>query len=366
MLAGHETTANALAWTWYLLALNPDARDRMLAEIDSVLGGRRPTLDDLPQLPWTTACFQEGDADLPARLGDPAQGGPRRRHRRPPDPQGRDGVHPDLRASTTTRASGPTPRPSTRPASWRRTRKARHRSAYLPFGGGRRVCIGTSFALMEGDADPRDDEPALQSTSSSPATRSTPEATLTLRPRDGLRMIAHRRAPAPRRWRHERQARRRARASITGAGSGIGEATALRFAEAGRAGRSAVDIDGDAAAATAEACAAGRRRGGQPYVCDVADAAAVRLALAVERAGRSRRARQQRRRRDRRAVPRVRARGLGVAARRSTSTASSHGCHAFGSGDGRARARARRQRRVGRRATSRTATWPPTAPRSPR
>ena len=59
MLAGHETTANALAWMWYLLALNTDARDRMLAEVDAVLGDRRPTVDDLAQLPWTTACFQE-------------------------------------------------------------------------------------------------------------------------------------------------------------------------------------------------------------------------------------------------------------------------------------------------------------------
>ena len=59
MLAGHETTANALAWMWYLLALNVEARERMLAEVDEVLGGRRPTVDDLAALPWTTACFQE-------------------------------------------------------------------------------------------------------------------------------------------------------------------------------------------------------------------------------------------------------------------------------------------------------------------
>ena len=59
MLAGHETTANALTWMWYLLALNTEARDRMLDEIDAVLDGRRPTVDDIPALPWTTACFQE-------------------------------------------------------------------------------------------------------------------------------------------------------------------------------------------------------------------------------------------------------------------------------------------------------------------
>src|SRR5204862_6290793 len=59
MLAGHETTANAMAWMWYLLALNPDARTRLLDEVDGVLGDRRPTVDDLAALPWTTACFQE-------------------------------------------------------------------------------------------------------------------------------------------------------------------------------------------------------------------------------------------------------------------------------------------------------------------
>jgi cytochrome P450 len=59
MLAGHETTANAMSWFWYLMSRNPEARVEMLAEIDDVLGGRRPTADDLIRLPWTTACLQE-------------------------------------------------------------------------------------------------------------------------------------------------------------------------------------------------------------------------------------------------------------------------------------------------------------------
>ena len=59
MLAGHETTANALAWMWYLLALNTDARDRMLDEVDEVLGGRGRPSTTAGTLPWTTACFQE-------------------------------------------------------------------------------------------------------------------------------------------------------------------------------------------------------------------------------------------------------------------------------------------------------------------
>jgi cytochrome P450 len=59
MLAGHETTANAMSWFWYLMALNPEARERMFDEVDDVLGTRRPTADDLGRLPWTTACLQE-------------------------------------------------------------------------------------------------------------------------------------------------------------------------------------------------------------------------------------------------------------------------------------------------------------------
>ena len=59
MLAGHETTANAMSWFWYLMALNRDARERMLAEVDDVLPGRTPTAADLTRLPWTTACVQD-------------------------------------------------------------------------------------------------------------------------------------------------------------------------------------------------------------------------------------------------------------------------------------------------------------------
>jgi cytochrome P450 len=55
MLAGHETTANGLAWMWYLLSLHPEARERMHVEVDEVLGGRVPTADDADRLVWTAA-----------------------------------------------------------------------------------------------------------------------------------------------------------------------------------------------------------------------------------------------------------------------------------------------------------------------
>ncbi|HEX8906470.1 MAG TPA: cytochrome P450, partial [Longimicrobiaceae bacterium] len=58
-LAGHETTANALAWTWHLLAQHPDAEARLHAELDEVLAGRDPAVDDLPRLPYTRAVLAE-------------------------------------------------------------------------------------------------------------------------------------------------------------------------------------------------------------------------------------------------------------------------------------------------------------------
>jgi cytochrome P450 len=58
-LAGHEGTANSLAWTWYLLSQAPEAEARLHAELDEVLGGRLPTLDDVPRLVFTRAVFEE-------------------------------------------------------------------------------------------------------------------------------------------------------------------------------------------------------------------------------------------------------------------------------------------------------------------
>jgi cytochrome P450 len=58
-MAGHETTANSLAWTWYLLSQAPAAEERLHAELDAVLGGRLPTLDDVPRLVFARAVFEE-------------------------------------------------------------------------------------------------------------------------------------------------------------------------------------------------------------------------------------------------------------------------------------------------------------------
>ena len=58
-MAGHETTANSLAWTWYLLSQAPETEQRLHAELSHVLRGRLPTLDDVPKLVFTRAVFEE-------------------------------------------------------------------------------------------------------------------------------------------------------------------------------------------------------------------------------------------------------------------------------------------------------------------
>ena len=58
-LAGHETTANTLAWAWFLLSRHPEAEARLHEEVDRVLGGRLPTLADLPRLPYTERVVNE-------------------------------------------------------------------------------------------------------------------------------------------------------------------------------------------------------------------------------------------------------------------------------------------------------------------
>lgn len=192
MLAGHETTANALSWMWYLLAQNDEARERMLAEVDGVLGARRPMADDLPRLAWTAACVQEA-----MRMYPPAWAIPRVAieedeidgHR---IPRGSSilipihAIHHDARWWPEPEVFNPSRFLPEQGAG-------RHRSQYLPFGGGRRICIGSSFALMEATL-----VTAIMSQRFTyelvPGHPVAPEATLTLRPRHGLRMLAVRRS----------------------------------------------------------------------------------------------------------------------------------------------------------------------------
>lgn len=148
MLAGHETTALALSWAFYLLSQHPQVRERLETEVDAVLGDRTPTMEDIPALTYTAQVLDEvlrlyppayllsrftiaddvvGGYDLPA--GSVLSLSPYVTHRHPefwPEPESFD------------------------PDRFTPQRQAeRPRFAYFPFGGGPRQCIGNRFALTE-------------------------------------------------------------------------------------------------------------------------------------------------------------------------------------------------------------------------
>ena len=147
-LAGHETTSLTLSWTWYLLAQHQRVEEKLVSEWQQVLGGRTPTVDQLQQLPYTAAVIAESMRLLPPvyaigreAIGDLELGGYRVRrgytvlmsqwvnHRDPeyfPEPQ------------------------QFRPERWENgLAKRLPKFAYYPFGGGQRMCIGSTFASIE-------------------------------------------------------------------------------------------------------------------------------------------------------------------------------------------------------------------------
>ncbi len=149
LLAGHETTAQALTWTLYLLSQNPECEQRLHEEIDTVLEGRVPGFEDLPRLSYTEMVFAEG-----LRLYPPAWAIGRR-------------AKDDFELAGT-RIAGQSicilsPYVVHRDARWfpdperfdpgrwtPEARESRPKFSYFPFGGGARVCIGERFAWMEG------------------------------------------------------------------------------------------------------------------------------------------------------------------------------------------------------------------------
>jgi cytochrome P450 len=149
-LAGYETVANALTWTWYLLSQNPGAEARFHAELDHVLGSSRlPTLDDLPRLRYTEMVLAESMRLYPPAWAMGRQSitevelGP---YRFPP------GVYFFFSQYILQRSARYFPDPLRfDPDRFLPEQKAnRPRFAYFPFGGGGRQCIGESFAWMEG------------------------------------------------------------------------------------------------------------------------------------------------------------------------------------------------------------------------
>jgi cytochrome P450 len=193
LLAGHETTSTALTFTCHLLGRHPEIQRRVHDEVDEVLAGRTPTTDDVPKLAYTTMVVKEAMRLYPpayaigrlATAGDricgydiPAGGivlvSPWATHRRPdfwPDPHRFDPERfgPDAAA-------------------------AQHKYAYLPFGGGPRICIGNHFAMSEAVA-------ATAVLLSRYALRSQPtqpplDTAITLRPGDTVRCELTERHPA--------------------------------------------------------------------------------------------------------------------------------------------------------------------------
>ena len=186
-LAGHETTADALTWTWYLLSQNPEAEAAFHAELDRVLGGRLPSFEDLPQLRYTESVFAEA-----LRLYPPAWGIGRRALEDYPVGDFLIPARSVVLMSPYVVHRDPRwfPDPlAFRPERWLAEESSRPKFAYFPFGGGARVCIGERFAWMEGTlllaAIGQRWRLRLE-----PGHRVETHARITLRPKHGMRMIA--------------------------------------------------------------------------------------------------------------------------------------------------------------------------------
>jgi len=186
MVAGHETTVVALAWAFYLLSQHADVERKLLAELAAALDGRAPTYEDLPKLKYTSMIIQEtlrlyppawalgrttisddeiGSYHIPAKAEIMLF--PYITHRHPDFWDEPDEFDPERFAPE--RA------------------ESRSRYAYFPFGGGPRQCIGNNFALMKAQL-------ILATVTQKfrlrpvPGQVIEPDASVTLRPRGGIRM----------------------------------------------------------------------------------------------------------------------------------------------------------------------------------
>jgi cytochrome P450 len=190
-MAGHETTAVALTWTWYLISQHPAVEAKLHDELDSVLGGRQPRYDDLANLPYTRMVIEES-----MRLYPPAH------------TMARQAIAADevlgrrVPAGATVlvvpwmlhRKASIWERPDRfEPERFSPERAAlRPRFAYIPFGAGPRICIGAAFAMAE----------AMLMVSMiaqryrlrlKPGHPVEPQGLITLRARHGMKMMLHRR-----------------------------------------------------------------------------------------------------------------------------------------------------------------------------
>ena len=145
---GHETVTVALTWTWHLLSTHPHVQAQLQAELDAVLAGRSPTLEDLPHLAFTEKVFREAMRLYPPiwRMGRVAV-----------EPLELAGYEIPVGAMIClpTMIVHRDPRFFDNPAEFQperwttEFRDGLHKFAYFPFGGGPRLCIGEGFAWME-------------------------------------------------------------------------------------------------------------------------------------------------------------------------------------------------------------------------
>jgi cytochrome P450 len=197
LLAGHETTALALCWTWYLLSLDPEVEAKLLEELWEVLGDRAPTVEDLPRLSYAEMVIKESMRLYPPAwgvsreaIGECEIGGYRvpagtqllvvlwAMHRNPgyfQDPEAFD------------------------PVRWEGGLARRvPRYAYLPFAAGPRVCIGNAFAMTEAVLLLATIAKGFRLELVPGQRRVVPQPSTTLRPRDGIRMRLRSRHPSAR------------------------------------------------------------------------------------------------------------------------------------------------------------------------
>ncbi len=191
LVAGHETTANTLAWTWYLLSQHPEVEQHLYREIDAVLGGSIPTLEHLPDLKYTNMVLEEA-----LRLYPPA--GIFGRKALANDELGGYRIPADSMIIISPYATQHHPDYWPDPERFDPERFTPERSAgrshyaYFPFSSGPRMCIGSSFAMMEAQL-------ILATIAQSyqlrmvPGHPVEPQLLVTLRPKYGLRMTIHRR-----------------------------------------------------------------------------------------------------------------------------------------------------------------------------
>jgi cytochrome P450 len=185
-LAGHETTANALSWTFWLLSLNPEVEAKLAAELGRVLGSRPPTVADLPDLHYVERVVKEAMRLYPPAwvmgrevIGECEVGGYRM-------PAGTTALmsqwvmHRDPRYHDDPERFDPD--------RWTAEyEEGSPRFAYFPFGGGPRQCIGAGFAMTEARL-------VLAAVTQrfgmelAPGQRVEPYASVTLRPKEGIRM----------------------------------------------------------------------------------------------------------------------------------------------------------------------------------